>query len=353
MATYMARSGAFPWLSPVRFPRSPNVLAATLAVALVALSGAAHAQEDAEARAEVLDSKAAEFAAKNDVRNALKTYSEALSTSESPKRVCNVGAAHYQLNEWAQAHFFLGQCLSFAGHIPAAAVEQYSTAFAYADQQLRAGGYVRVQISPTPKRVQVRIALPTLSQVARFSGPRTVWLPLGKHQLEASAPGHKALTKSFSVTAKADGAPQSVEVPLSPESAAPEIVAPQPPTSPEPKAPLVAPTGEPESHAQDSNLAAWVSLAGGVGLSAVGGVFHLRASGVRGDLEATPSGDIRRSLISDLKRERLIMAGFYGVGLTAIGIGTFLITRGGSQESEGSKLSVQIGAGSLGLRGSF
>lgn len=329
---------------------SPRVFAVAL-LATLSVTGNVFAEPSPQERAAELDKAAGELArAKQDVRGALALYEQALALDPTPERTCNVGMAHYQLDALPSAHFFLAQCLGNAGRLPAASVENLSKAYAYVDRQLQAGSFAQVKFSSSLDGLKVQI--PTLGQGAAFSVPRSVWLPLGEQTYEASAEGYETRSETVSVEAANKKKRQAVSITLE------EVAVPKLPTVEHTKTPLIDTSPTPltsrDNAHSSSKLPAWISLSTGAGLMLVGGVFHLRAAGVRSDLEGVPSGDSRRSLIEDLKRERTLMGGFYGAGVLALGLGTILMLSGDDSEAkEHPAIGLTFGTQSVALGGAF
>lgn len=322
----------------------------TALLATILTAGVASAEPSPKERAAKLDAEALVLATeKQDMRGALDHYEQALLLETTPQRICNVGMAHYQLDALPAAYLFLGQCLSHAGRLPAARVATLSDAYAYVDRKLQAGAFTKVTF--TANTSQVRVVIPKLGRGAAFVLPRTLWLPFGEQSYEASADGYETHQGSVTV-AKAEEKAQSVVIDLA------KIAVPSLPTkdhTSEPTTPLATtPATTAPRHEKSSKLPAWITLSSGAALVIAGGVFHLRAAGVRSDLEGLPSGESRRALIEDLKRERLIMGGLYGAGALVLGVGTFLmLSDDDSEGQETPKLGLQLGAANIGIYGSF
>jgi hypothetical protein len=320
-------------------------------LATLSVASGVFAEPSPQQRAKELDKAAGELARdKHDVRGALALYEQALALAPTPERTCNVGMAHYQLDALPSAHFFLAQCLGNAGRLPAASVENLSKAYAYVDRQLQAGSFAQVKFSSTLEGVEVQI--PALGQGAAFPLPRSVWLPLGEQTYRASAEGYQTQSKTVSIKAANKKNRQAVSIILE------EVVVPKRPTVEHTKTPLIDASSTPitsrDTADSSSRLPAWIGLSTGAGLMLVGGVFHLRAAGVRSDLEGVPSGDSRRSLIEDLKRERTFMGGFYGAGVLALGLGTILMLSGDDSEpKKHPAIGFTFGSQSIAFGGAF
>ncbi len=322
---------------------------ATVFAATLFVSQGALADPSPKEQASQLDDAAKEVRKKNDVAGALALYEEARALDPTPERTCNVGLAHYNLDALAPAYFFLGECLSSADQLPAARVAEVSAAYAYVDRKLKSGPFAQVKFRATHDGVRVEV--PKLGHGATFSLPRTVWLEAGEQSYQARADGYKPQSATIQVATNGKEL-QTVSISL---TEIPLPVLPTPEHTTEPNAIISTNTRLSSTDAQTSSKrSAWIALATGTGLAVAGGVFHLRAVGVRSDLEELPSGESRRALIDDLRRERAIMAGFYGVGVVAIGVGTFLMLSGDESEPKSApKIGLQIGTASIGIQGSY
>jgi len=329
-----------------RFPASRAWLAVLASSAvLVASAPAAYAQgsgddpdersDDASKRARELARRAGERVAADDFEGALTLFKRALALKDTGKVRCNIGVAYFKLERWAQAHLHLGLCLKHADTLRASNIAEMSKAYAYVEKQLARGEFSQVAFDITPAGARVEIS--SLDDDG-FNAPRVVWLPLGEHRIAITAPGHEPLRETLETR---DRKRTSIErtldrkpAPRGPErtgdsdgtgsdQAAPKTGTDRPETRPINPVPLTG-TVDP---VRPSQLPPWIAT--GVAVVALVGAisFHDSAVSTRNRLKELPSGLERDQLIEDLKRQRNLMAGMYGVTAVTTGVAVYLWMR--------------------------
>jgi len=116
--------------------------------------------------------------------------------------VCSRALAAPPATEVARVHLLLDLCLTVGD--PGARRGEAEAARARALATLHAGDFAPVDIVVTPASAQVTVA--ALGDLA-FTTPRTVWLPLGTHEVRATAPGHQGGSVTVSIRSRDPGPP--------------------------------------------------------------------------------------------------------------------------------------------------
>ncbi len=162
--------------------------------------------------------------------------------------------------------------------------------------------------------------------------PRVVWLAHGHHDLVIERDGYQ---------------PRTVRVEVPGPTRVSEKLVPQPEVDPTPERdPGVgvgtAPVPVPVPPARMSGRRRWgkILFYGGLGVAAVGGVFHYLAYSARGRAEELPAGSGYDDEVATLKWQRAVAIGAYGVGGLAIGTGLYLLLTG--KESNSSRAPVMV-----------
>lgn len=288
-------------------------------------------------RAKRLSAKALQLAQNEDFSGALILYEQAIELDASGVQHCNVGAAHFQLDHWIQAHYFLGTCLDHASSLGADFVAQMSKAYAFSQRKLRSGSYGQVRFeSKTPG---VLVTLPVFSKSASFSLPRVVWLPVGEHSFYALFDGEKQVQTAIADKNKIS----TTNVIFSPKAVEVE--------------PSLLPPLSPSLHSQStvpapSHTKRWIALGTGVAATGLGIIFHVSAVRVVHELEDNAGqADQRSALKDELKQKRTIMAVGYGIGAIAIGLGTYWWLS--EEAASAPRITVSSSSATIGMDWSF
>jgi hypothetical protein len=299
---------------------------------LCAAAGPAHADDPARARA--LAATAAEKAAAGDLAGALALYEAALAIDPSPRYRCNIGVAHYRLEDWPAAYLHFGLCLAHADTLEPAYVAQARRARDFVEERLRAGGHAPVQLEVRPESAVIRLS--AIASGQPFPPPRRVWLPLGEHWLEVQAEGHVAHRVSSEVTSPSSMvvSVQLQQAPPAPAAAAGIVAAPATgaPARDDEAVSAVSPVpvtarAEPLAPRRGRGLrrgagAAWATA--GIGL-AVGAGAHLHGHGLRRQL--LRSDDDRDRKVAQLERDNRLLGVGYSTAVIAGGLGVYLWMR--------------------------
>ena len=244
-----------------------------------------------------------------DYQGALVMFKRALALQQRSDIQCNVGSAYYKLAQWAEAHLYLGQCLSRTADLnDAEFVRVMSEVYASTERRLRAGEYGAVEFDITPKHAFVRVS--TLPGDVSFQGSRTVWLPSGDHQVEITAPGHADARGRVVVAKGVVAKPARFQLARLVQKTPPEM--------------LAASRVQPPS----SRTGAVVAMAaGGVALT-TGVVFFLLARDTAQRAEPLTASDPQRDeLRSQFRFRRVLAYSALGLGTVGIAIGGYLFVR--------------------------
>lgn len=289
------------------------------AVLLVTLTGRPGHAEDNEAYQ--LAARGNKRAKAGDFEGALELLRQSLAIRPRSDVLCNIGGAYYMLKRWVKAHLVLGICLSRAADLDDADwVKELGKLYAQAELKLKAGAFAPVKIRVTPASARVRIA--GLPADASFTGPRTVWLPAGKHTITASAKDHDSAETDVVATKG-----KTVEAVLT--------------LKPKPKPITVEPPPKP------SRTGAYVTWGLGGAALIAGGVFYALALDTNDRAEPLdPSSTGYAELKDEFEFRRLMSYSLLGAGVVASAIGTYLFIR-----ASGSNETSQRAAGAAVTRG--
>jgi len=261
---------------------------------------------------------------------------------------CNIGLAYARLKSWSQALFFLERCRGRATErLPAWVDSRIEKTL----EVVRGGGHAPIEIVTDPPGATVRVS--TFASDESFTGPQTIWLPLGSYEIAASLEGHGTVREQVTIDSSR---PRSLRLVLA-SAAAP---APSPPTPPAPasapgsaaSAPAPAPTPPPVEHAAAADLHGrarghgrwpWITLAAGALVLGAGVYAHLQALDTKDQAEALPPGDPRfRRLSDDFDNERLWTVSLYGVGAIAVGVGLYFLLRPAASETHVARWGASV-----------
>jgi hypothetical protein len=288
------------------------------------------------ATAEAGPDEAARLRSEGDAFARARRYEEAVAAFKKAEREepradhdCFIALAYRRLERWGQAEMFHARCRERV----AAAGGAEPPWSAQVAEEIRAGlaksGYARVSIAVEPAGATG--ALVTVSSFApdeSFAPPRTIWLPPGKHLVEATAPDRPGGQLTVAVEV---GSEQSVVVPLEPGAA--------PATTGDTTPPPAPATGEvdvttpaPPAPAQQRSALTWISLGAGAAAIVVGVTFHVLALRNQDRLrDAVTDAEYRdHETAFDVERAGTYIA--YGVGATALAFGAYLYFTGASRE---------------------
>jgi hypothetical protein len=327
-----------------------------LAIGFVAIvlghAGAARADDAAEAKA--LATRAVEAAGegrssgdKTRFAEAVSLFKRAFRLDPDPEYQCNIGIAYRDHGDLAQAHLFLGRCITRMGGASAERKSALRNVHASLETRLREAGFVPVDIASKPAGATVQVS--AFADDDTFPAPWQVWLPPGEHTIAARAAGFAAAEEKISVQA---GAPsRSLTIALTREVAVPEPAKPEP-AKPEPTTPegavvtqLIAREAQP---ARGRGLGLGV-LGAGLGVAAGGALFHVLAYR---NIQRIDDDDLRGEAYDDVagtaRTQRALALGLYAVGAVGTAVGLYLVVgRRGSSETRISIAPPPTGTGGV------
>ncbi len=132
----------------------------------------------------------------------LAVPSPALADEAAARAICSRALAAPAGTEVARVHLLLDLCLTTGD--PGTRRAEAEAARDRALATLRAGGHAPVDLVVTPSTAVVTIA--ALGDV-ELTTPRTVWLPLGTHEVRATADGYQGGSVTVSITTGDPGPP--------------------------------------------------------------------------------------------------------------------------------------------------
>jgi hypothetical protein len=156
----------------------------SIATACCVTVSQAHADEASDlAAAGEKRAKAGDFA------GAAERYLRAYRADDKPDYLCEVGLAYRKAqDELPRAHLYLGRCLGYATALDPDRIASLRAALRAVERDLVAGDFIPIEIIATPSTAEITIS--AFEPQDMFTGMRVVWLPRGKHQITASAPGY-------------------------------------------------------------------------------------------------------------------------------------------------------------------
>lgn len=160
---------------------------AVLAVVLIT-PAVAEAAPDA-ARADALAAEAEALAKAGDFVGAAGKFRDAHAADPRPELLCNVGVAFHKARDLPRAQLYLGQCLTRGGSLDPGFLAAVRAVFAAVEDQLRAGEFAPVDVSPEPSGAAFTVS--AFSEGDTLVGARLVWLPFGHHTLHVTADGYR------------------------------------------------------------------------------------------------------------------------------------------------------------------
>ncbi len=272
--------------------RSIIVVGVTIAAVSRAAAGP---REDALALAQ----QATERAAAGDLAGAVTLFKRAYGTDARAEYQCNIGAAYFKLHDLPRAHAFLTVCLARAGALKPEAAASFREVLTFVDGELRGGGYAAVDVTVDPPAALVRPAL--FADDETFAAPHTFWLPLGKHDIVATATGFQRGSRQVDLT-------RNERVPLRLQ------LEPTPPPPPPERIP-------------GSRRPAAIALISAVGFLAIGVTFHVLAASTRDDLSRLPAGPDYDDTHDRFALQRGVAIGGYALAAVGTGVGIYLWRR--------------------------
>ena len=179
-------------------------------------------------------------AKKNDFVGAAAQFKLAYARDPRPELICNVGVAYYKAKELARAQLFLSRCLERGSALDAKFVDNVRVVLGSVEASLRQGDFTPVDIVVTPPGATV--AVDAFGKDEAFVGSRLVWLPFGKHRLDAHSEGYSDHTTELEAKAR-DVVHLKIELQRSttvetpPPKVEPPIAPPTPASTPAPSRP--------------------------------------------------------------------------------------------------------------------
>jgi hypothetical protein len=118
---------------------------------------------------------------------ALSKFKQASGLSPSAEHDCLVSLAYRRLDRWAQAQLWLDRARARGEETP----PRWCTdgLRREIEAQVRNGAFAPVDVGVTPAGATVAIS--AFAPDETFTAPRTVWVPLGVHELGATLAGHR------------------------------------------------------------------------------------------------------------------------------------------------------------------
>lgn len=264
------------------------------------------------------------------IAGAVAKFKQAFALDPDPEYRCGIGIAYRMMNKLARAHLFFGRCVARVAEAKRKA--ELRRVIESVETKLRASGHVAVDVVARPAGATVRVS--HFERDETFPAPWQIWLPVGTHTLEISAPGHQ--TKTHPVVIRSGASTVSAKVSLD-KAEVPVVEKPNPVPKPavvdEPR-----PVPEGPEGARPSKRTPTVLLGLGGALALVGATFHVLAWRNIGDLDGL-SGDPRADKVSTIETQRAIAVGGYVVGAISAGVGAYLLVRAGKKKRS-SSLSV-------------
>ena len=331
-----------------------NWPATILALVASTLLGYGQALADDAAEARELARQATERTAASDYQGALPLYKQAYALDHQAAYQCNIGAAYFKLKLWPQSYLFLDLCLDRAGELEPRYVDSMKKARTFVAEKLRQGRFTEVDLVIDPAGATVDIS--AFAPDESFTAPRVLWVPYGDHQVTLTLPGHVTQTLPLAVhdedrlrlvvtlveqptTKTPDGTSDTTRDPASsPSSTTRNTVSPDHVTT---TGTALSVATEDARPAPRSHGKAWIAFAV-AGATLIGGVaFHVAALDTRSEIEPLPDSFERDDLVSELERERAVMAGFYAMSAIATGIGAYFWLRAPAGSTTSTR---QVGA---------
>lgn len=309
----------------------------------------ASAQEDPRERADLLLREGAELGKQGKDDEAIARFKEAERIYPRAIHDCNIGLVYARTKRWPQAHLFLTRCRErWARQETRPLPGWVTTRLRAVHDQLDAGGFAPITLTVNPPTATLTTSAFAADET--FTA-RVIWLPLGTHQVTATAGGYQPRTIPIEA---ATPARQTISISLAPE---PGPVEEPGPTEPEPELKPVEPepapvearepaVTEPLPHPPPSDtrrrsVAPWLVTATGVAAMSAGGYFYYVAATTDDDVEAgTKSRD-------DWKRDETLGYGLFwgGAAVTTAGIVWLYLTRDRGDASDRPTVGAVPGPG--------
>lgn len=271
------------------------------------------AAEGGDASAQALErARAGEALARTgDFLGAVPLFKEALALDPRPEYQCNIGVAYYKAQDLPRAQLFLSLCLARGSHLEAEFLGSVREVLVTIEDTLRAGDFAPVEVSVTPAGAEVVVA--AWAEDEEVVGSRTLWLPLGEHQLTVSALGYLTRVEAVSLTAKGTRVPVTVRLDKEPVK--------QEPAKQEPRGTRAFPALPVEASSvppRNGHLRSMARIATGVtvvvGVASFG--MYLYASETADEAGQLSGFDYDRKVTSAMLQRWLA---YYGLGITAVG----------------------------------
>jgi hypothetical protein len=272
----------------------------------------AEPRADAKKRAEELFVEATKLAGEKRWEEAIEKFRESDRVLPYASNDCNIATVYSLMGRPAQAQLYLGRCVErHGGVIPSAERGQVDATRREVDAMLTDGDFARVEIEADPAVSQVRVSSFAPEDV--FTAGRTIWLPLGSHELVVSSPGYVAIARRITI---ADKATRREVFRLGAEMG-------QAPVLLERRVPVAEPAARrgPLPH---------VLVGAGAAAAAVGVLFTVLAFDARDDAAAAARGEDRAGYDDAVDRMKRYNVGFgaaYAVGAVSLGVGVYLFLR--------------------------
>jgi len=247
------------------------------------------------------------------------------------------------LHEWPQAELFLSRCRERWSSDETRPLDPWvERRIREAKQQLADGDYGPVRISSDPAGATITVA--AFGDDESFSAPRIVWLHAGEQRVAVRADGYQPRMLTVQVVRG-----ERIDV----GAALVAVAVERPQASDEPATEAAALPGHVERGSGSApgrgSKAGWIVGGAGVGLVAIGGVFHVLAFDARSDANDLPPGPEFDALDDQFSTRRAVAIGAYAVGGATLAAGIYLLVRSRGDRDSAPALNVGRGPGDVGI----
>ena len=288
-----------------------------MACALAWLAGRAQAGPDEAAR---LRAEGEAFAKQRRYEDAIAAFKKADSEEPRGDHDCFIALAYRRLERWAQAEMFLTRCHSRLGPGQSEPSWAGSLASEIADGLKRTGhARVVIGVEPAEAAAAAQIAVSAFAPDERFP-PGPIYLPAGKHLIEAAASGFTAASQTVVVEA---GRETAVVVKLTP----PAEPAPPPPTPTIESKPVGPAPAQPVRMLEPRSGVGWFCLGVGAGALVLGGVFNYLALHNQDLLARAQTDADYEEHEARFDAQRIGTYVGYGIGAVGIGAGLYFLLK--------------------------
>jgi hypothetical protein len=254
-----------------------------------------------------LVAKGQELAKQSEYTQAIAVFKQADAKRPRATHACMIALAYLRREAWPQAELFLALCEKRAspGDQPPDWIDEAEKQLA---QKLTAAQIPAVTIVVTPPSIGARLTVSSFAPDEIFD-PQTIHLAPGKHTIEVTAPGYRTERRDVEVE---PAKPQTVTFDMQHDTGVGTFVPPPKVMPPKPRGPSYVP---------------WIIGGVGVGLAAIGGVYH--ATSVKSAYDRADEAETQAAYdhyAGNFRDKRDIAVGLYASGAIAIGLAVILRT---------------------------